>query len=76
MRENASKRSKVAERRKGAGHSGKPAGKHLNLHRNRQPNRHRGSSIDDFLEEEGVFQEFQARAIKEVIAWQLAEALK
>jgi hypothetical protein len=62
----------VAERRKGAGHSGRPAGKQ----RNRQPNRHRGSSIDDFLKEEGVLQEFQARAIKEVIAWQLAEAMK
>lgn len=39
-------------------------------------NRHRGSSIDDFLKEEGVFEEFQARAIKEVIAWQLAQAMK
>ena len=39
-------------------------------------NRHRGSSLDDFLEEEGVLPEFQARAIKEVIAWQLAEAMK
>ena len=62
----------MVERRKGTGHSGKPAGKH----RTRQPNRHKGSSIDDFLKEEGVFQEFQARAIKEVIAWQLAEAMK
>jgi len=42
----------------------------------RKPNRHRGSSLDDFLEEEGVLPEFQARAIKEVIAWQLAEAMK
>ncbi|MFI5022810.1 MAG: Fis family transcriptional regulator [Alphaproteobacteria bacterium] len=39
-------------------------------------NRHKGSSIDDFLKEEGVFEEFQARAIKEVIAWQLAQAMK
>jgi antitoxin HicB len=42
----------------------------------RKPNRHRGSSLDDFLEEEGVLPELQARAIKEVIAWQLAEAMK
>ena len=42
----------------------------------RKPNRHRGSSLDDFLEQEGVLPEFQARAIKEVIAWQLAEAMK
>jgi antitoxin HicB len=39
-------------------------------------NRHRGSGIDDFLKEEGVLEEFQARAVKEVIAWQLGEAMK
>lgn len=39
-------------------------------------NRHKGSSIDDFLKEEGVFEAFQARAIKEVIAWQLGQAMK
>lgn len=39
-------------------------------------NRHRGSSLDDFLVEDGVLPEFQARAIKEVVAWQLAEAMK
>ena len=39
-------------------------------------NRHKGSSIDDFLKEEGVFEEFQARAVKEAIAWQLAQAMK
>jgi antitoxin HicB len=38
-------------------------------------NRHRGSTLDSFLDEEGVLEEFQARAIKEVIAWQLAEAM-
>ena len=36
-------------------------------------NKHIGSGIDDFLKEEGVLEEFQARAIKEVIAWQLAK---
>ena len=38
--------------------------------------RHAGSSIDDFLNEEGVFEAFQAQAIKEVIAWQLAKAMQ
>ena len=38
--------------------------------------KHRGSSLDSFLEEEGVLEEFQAKAIKEVIAWQLGEAMK
>ncbi len=35
-----------------------------------------GSSIDAFLKEEGIFEETQAQAIKEVVAWQLAEAMK
>jgi antitoxin HicB len=35
-----------------------------------------GSSIDDFLKDEGIFEEAQAQAIKEVVAWQLAEAMK
>jgi len=35
-----------------------------------------GSSIDNFLKEEGIFEETQAQAIKEVIAWQLTEAMK
>ncbi len=39
-------------------------------------NRHHGSSIDDFLEQEGVLKEFQAVAIKEVIAWQIENAMK
>jgi antitoxin HicB len=35
-----------------------------------------GSSIDDFLKKEKIFEEAQAQAIKEVIAWQLAKAMK
>jgi antitoxin HicB len=38
--------------------------------------KHMGSSIDDFLKEEGIFEETQAQAVKEVVAWQLAEAMK
>jgi hypothetical protein len=38
--------------------------------------KHVGSSLDDFLREEGIFEEAQAQAIKEVVAWQLAEAMK
>ena len=38
--------------------------------------KHMGSSIDDFLREEGIFEEAQALAVKEVVAWQLAEAMK
>jgi hypothetical protein len=39
-------------------------------------NKHHGSTLDSFLEEEGVREEFEARTVKEVIAWQLAEAMK
>jgi antitoxin HicB len=38
--------------------------------------KHMGSSVDDFLKEEGIFEESQTQAIKEVVAWQLAEAMK
>jgi antitoxin HicB len=38
--------------------------------------KHMGSSIDDFLKEEGIFEAAQAQAIKEVVSWQLAEAMK
>lgn len=37
---------------------------------------HSGSSFDSFLEEDGVLEEVEAVAIKRVIAWQLAEAMK
>jgi len=38
--------------------------------------KHTSSSIDDFLKSEGIFEEAQAQAIKEVVAWQLANAMK
>jgi antitoxin HicB len=38
--------------------------------------KHMGSSIDDFLKGEGIFEEAQTQAVKEVVAWQLAEAMK
>jgi antitoxin HicB len=38
--------------------------------------KHVGSSIDDFLKAEGIFEEAQAEAVKEVVAWQLAEAMR
>jgi len=39
-------------------------------------NKHKGSSLDSFLDEEGTLGAFQAQAIKEVIAWQLGEAMR
>ena len=38
--------------------------------------KHMGSGIDDFLREEGIFEGAQTQAVKEVVAWQLAEAMK
>lgn len=38
--------------------------------------KHLGSGIDEFLKDEGVFEEAQAQAVKEVVAWQLAQAMK
>jgi hypothetical protein len=35
-----------------------------------------GSTLDSFLEEEGVREVFEAQAIKEVIAWQLIQAME
>lgn len=35
-----------------------------------------GSSIDEFLKKENIFEEAQAQAVKEVVAWQLAKAMK
>jgi antitoxin HicB len=34
------------------------------------------STLDDLLKEDGKLEEFQATAIKEVLAWQITEAMK
>ena len=39
-------------------------------------NKHIGSSFDDFLKEEGIHEEVTSHALKRVIAWQLAEAMR
>ncbi|MDR1611405.1 MAG: helix-turn-helix domain-containing protein [Planctomycetota bacterium] len=36
----------------------------------------RGSSFDSFLQEEGIYEEVNAGAVKKVLAWQLAQALE
>ena len=37
--------------------------------------RHHGTSLDSLLKDERVFEETQNRAIKEVVVWQLTEAM-
>jgi predicted XRE-type DNA-binding protein len=39
-------------------------------------NKHVGSSFDDFLREDGIFEEVEAAAIKKVIAMKILEAMK
>ena len=39
-------------------------------------NPHAGSSFDDFLKEEGIYEEVQARAIKRALAEQLDDAMQ
>ena len=34
------------------------------------------TTLDDFLKQEGKLEEFEAVAIKEVLAWQIGEAMK
>lgn len=38
--------------------------------------KHLGSNLDDFLKGEDQFEEAQALAIKEVVVWQLTEAME
>jgi antitoxin HicB len=45
------------------------------MNRKKKSNPHRGSSLDDLLKEEGIFEETQAVAIKEVLAWQITKAM-
>jgi antitoxin HicB len=38
--------------------------------------KHVGSSLEDFLDEEGILESSTAKAVKSVIAWQLAQEMK
>src|SRR6266542_1984002 len=42
----------------------------------KKKNPHWGSSLDSFLKEEGIYDEVVAQVEKEVIAWQLQQAMK
>jgi len=39
-------------------------------------NKHRGSSFDDFLKEDGIFEECNTEAVKRVLAFQFEKELK
>jgi antitoxin HicB len=38
-------------------------------------NKHVGSSLEDFLKEEGILEEARTIAIKEAVAWQVQQAM-
>jgi antitoxin HicB len=42
----------------------------------KKKNLHRGSKFDDYLAEEGLLEEVTATAMKRVLAWQIAQAMK
>ena len=39
-------------------------------------NRYEGSSFDNFLKEEGIFEEVTERALKRLLIWQLEDIVK
>lgn len=39
-------------------------------------NKHSGSSLDDWLEDEGLLEDATAVAVKRVIAWQILQAME
>jgi antitoxin HicB len=39
-------------------------------------NKHIGSSLDDFLKEEGVLEKTRAIALKDAVAWQVQQAME
>jgi antitoxin HicB len=39
-------------------------------------NKHIGSSLEDFLKEEGILEETRAAALKETLAWQIQQAME
>jgi predicted XRE-type DNA-binding protein len=43
--------------------------------RRSRANPHRGSSVEDFLRGEGIYEAASARAIKEVLAWQIEQEM-
>lgn len=48
----------------------------MNGKKTREKMDHSGSTLDSFLEQEGIREEVEAVAIKRVLAWQLEQAMK
>jgi antitoxin HicB len=48
----------------------------MNGKKSRKKTNHSGSTLDGFLEQEGIREEVEAVAIKRVLAWQLEQAMR
>lgn len=48
----------------------------MKVRKRRAKDIHSGSTFDSFLEEQGIREEVEAVAIKRVLAWQLAQAMR
>jgi DNA-binding Xre family transcriptional regulator len=46
------------------------------LKERQKKNPHRGSTLESYLREEGVYEEVTLRAIKSVLAWRISEMMK
>lgn len=42
----------------------------------KKQNSHRGSSFEDFLREDGIYEEVTAKAIKRIVAWKISQEMK
>jgi antitoxin HicB len=48
----------------------------MKVRKNRKVRDHSGSTLESFLEQEGIREEVEAVAIKRVLAWQLEQAMQ
>ena len=48
----------------------------MNGKKNHKRTNHDGSTLDSFLEQEGIRDEVEAVAVKRVLAWQLSQAMR
>jgi hypothetical protein len=60
----------------GSSSSGGPSTYRGGVRGDREVSKHIGSSFDDFLKEDGSYEEAHSIAIKRTLAWQIAQAMK
>ena len=56
--------------------SSRPAPERARSRPSSSENPHTGSSLDELLREEGLFEQLTAAAIKETVSWQISQAMK